>query len=963
VNRARLALGFLVLGASVAALAAQPDVLLEKRTNGQDADSPPGPVVLVGSPIAWTYVVTNSGSRDLTNILVTDDQGVTVTCPSTTLGAGESMTCTASGTAVAGQYANIGTVNAQLPDSSEVSASDPSHYFGQAQVVVTLEKSTNGLDADTPPGPILAVGDPVNWTYVVTNVGTDPLSNILVTDSQGVSVSCPSTTLAAGASMTCTASGVVEPGQYVNVGGVLAMLPDESPAGALDSSHYYGQSLLLEKQTNGLDAEFPPGPTLIPGATVTWTYRVTNPGPATVTGLTVTDDQIGPIVCPQTALASDESVTCSAAGVAQPGQYANVATATAQLPSGGGTVTATDLSHYFGNVLRLEKATNGVDADLPPGPVVAIGSAVSWTYVVTNLSADTLTNVAVVDSQGVTVACPGTTLTAGQSMTCTASDTAVAGQYSNEGVATADHPTLGQISASDFSHYFGQNQVLDFGDASGPFFPTTLAEDGARHLLGSGVYLGACVDSELDGQPTAGADGDDLGVGIFTFGTCATPGDDENGVTFTTQLIAGTTAGIDVVANEACTLSAWIDFNRDGDWIDPNENIFPGGVALAAGVNSLTFGVPASVVEGAAAARFRCTTAGPISFSGEAPDGEVEDYMVALAATPASVSASKTVALLVDQASNGQVDPGDTLAYTVTLVNSGGAIATGVVFTDTPDVNTTLVVGSVTTSAGTVVLGNTAGNTSVQVDVGDLAGGGGTATIVFHVMVNDPLPSGVEVISNQGLVAGDNFASAPTDDPGVPGAADPTVIGLDEPPSVSASKAVALAVDQTGDGHVDPGDTLIYTVVLVNNGGMVATGVVFTDTPDVNTTLVVGSVTTSAGTVVLGNTAGDTSVRVDVGSLAGGGGTATITYRVTVNAPLPEGVHQISNQGLVAGDNFPDTSTDDSATPGGGDPTVIQLDELEGAIPVASTWGLLTLLLLLAALGFRRLASYGNRQM
>ena len=47
-----------------------------------------------------------------------------------------------------------------------------------------------------------------------------------------------------------------------------------------------------------------------------------------------------------------------------------------------------------------------------------------------------------------------------------------------------------------------------------------------------------------------------------------------------------------------------------------------------------------------------------------------------------------------------------------------------------------------------------------------------------------------------------------------------------------------------------------------------------------------------------GNTAGDTSVAVNIGKLAAGG-SVTITYQVTVNGPIAAGTTQISNQGVV----------------------------------------------------------------
>ncbi|HUP47282.1 MAG TPA: hypothetical protein VNA04_00685, partial [Thermoanaerobaculia bacterium] len=336
-------------------------------------------------------------------------------------------------------------------------------------------------------------------------------------------------------------------------------------------------AVTIEKATNGEDADSPPGPIVAVGSSITWTYVVTNSGGRDLTDVAVTDDQGVTVTCPGTTLAAGTSMTCTASGTAVAGQYANIGTVDAN-EAGGGPVTDSDPSHYFGQdtvAVTLVKSTNGDDANVPPGPVVPVGSTVDWTYEVTNVSTDSLTNVAVTDDQGVIVSCPGTTLAPGASMTCTASGIAEAGQYMNIGSVTATHPTLGLVAASDPSHYFGQSEDFDFGDAPDSY-GTTFAADGARHLLGTAVYLGACADAEIDGQPSAGAGGDDNNAGTVTFGTCAVAGDDEDGVAFTSSLTAGQTASVTVVANAPCTLSAWVDFDAGGTF-SSSDNIFPGG--------------------------------------------------------------------------------------------------------------------------------------------------------------------------------------------------------------------------------------------------------------------------------------------------------------------------------------------------------------------------------------------------
>lgn len=104
---------------------------------------------------------------------------------------------------------------------------------------IDIEKWTNGEDADTPTGPNIPVGDPVNWEYIITNIGNVPLTDIVVTDDQGVTVSCPASTLDIDASMTCTASGMAEPGQYANLGTVTAN-GECIPVSDEDLSHYFG---------------------------------------------------------------------------------------------------------------------------------------------------------------------------------------------------------------------------------------------------------------------------------------------------------------------------------------------------------------------------------------------------------------------------------------------------------------------------------------------------------------------------------------------------------------------------------------------------------------------------------------------------------------------------------------------------------------------------------------------------
>lgn len=198
-----------------------PGIVIRKLTNGFDANNPNDsdvPQLAPGAAVTWTYLVTNTGNITFAraSVLVVDSQtGVTPLLNTSSdvksdnlLAPGESWRYTATGTAanldapatpvtrVPGcnpggaaapgnrpTYRNIGTVT--VPGAT---ATDPSHYCNPAQPGITIQKYTNGADADDPNGndvPRLLPGQPVTWTYVITNTGnvTFTVAQVVVTDS------------------------------------------------------------------------------------------------------------------------------------------------------------------------------------------------------------------------------------------------------------------------------------------------------------------------------------------------------------------------------------------------------------------------------------------------------------------------------------------------------------------------------------------------------------------------------------------------------------------------------------------------------------------------------------------------------------------------------------------------------------------------------------------------------------
>jgi len=217
---------------------------------------------------------------------------------------------------------------------------------------IQVTKLTNGILAYQPFDLPVFPGQTITWTYLITNTGNVALTSISLLDDPEGTITCPQTSLALDAGMTCTETGLAAEGAYTNTALVSALF-ETTVVSDTATSHYFGVdgSIDLEKHTNGVDADSAPGIYLSPSDAVTWTYQITNTGNVTLTGVTLDDDDPDIVIsCPPggDTLLGGQAVTCTATGTAVSGGYTNTAVVTGTLPWSMGTVSDLDSSHYFG---------------------------------------------------------------------------------------------------------------------------------------------------------------------------------------------------------------------------------------------------------------------------------------------------------------------------------------------------------------------------------------------------------------------------------------------------------------------------------------------------------------------------------------------------------------------------------------------------------------------------------------
>ncbi len=443
---------------------ATPSLALVKSAN-------PASVTGANKGITYSFAVTNTGNVTIHNLAIADTLTTpagpvpTVSCPTTTLAPGASTTCTATYTTTTADADNGSVKNSATASGTDPKGNPVSSPQSSVTVSIPESASLTMVKSVTPTAPTTA-GQTLNYSFAVTNTGNVTLSLVSIADSlsapasPALTVTCPTTTLAAGASTTCTAPYTVtqadaDHGSVANTATANATDPHGttviSPPSSVTATIAPAASLTVVKTAN---------PTSVgsAGQTVNYSFAVTNTGNVTITAIAIADTLTAPagptptVTCPTTTLAPGASTTCTATYTATQadinnGSIKNSATASGKDPNNT-TVTSPP---SIATVAVSQTAALSLHKTASPATVTAAGQTITYSFAVTNSGNVTINSIAITDTFTApagpvpTITCPTTTLAPGASTTCTATYTATQadidnGSIKNSATATGTGP-------------------------------------------------------------------------------------------------------------------------------------------------------------------------------------------------------------------------------------------------------------------------------------------------------------------------------------------------------------------------------------------------------------------------------------------------------------------------------------------------------------------------------------------
>jgi len=220
------------------------------------------------------------------------------------------------------------------------------------------------------------------------------------------------------------------------------------------------------------------------------------------------------------------------------------------------------------------------------------------------------------------------------------------------------------------------------------------------------------------------------------------------------------------------------------------------------------------------------------------------------------------------------------LVYTITVHNDGLTDATGVVLGEDLTLPAGATIVSVTPSQGSYA---TTTGPDGSWTLGTLAAGG-SATLTVTLTVGSSTAAGTGIISDTASItsATEDLINTANDSASL---------------STDVTRSVDLVISKTDNKTVAlPGDVLSYAVAVNNAGVSDANGVVLTETVPLGTTF--NSAVSTAGWTAQGGGV----YTFNLGTVAGSGNHAPVTFAVTVNSPAVAGQDTIVNTATVLDD-------------------------------------------------------------
>ena len=882
-----------------------------------------------GGGLTYTITVANAGPSAVSDAAVADVFPATFTGASWTCTAGAGANCddpngtgdiattvdldpgssatfTVTGTvdpAATGSLANTATITAPGgvtdPVPGNDSATDADTLTPTADLAIT---KTDGLTSAQPL-------DPVTYTIVVTNAGPSAAPNAVVSDTMPAALVTPTWTCTDGIGGTCdTASGSGDIAATVDLlpGGTVTFTVDATIAGsatgtltnvadvaapagvtdpnsadnsATDTTTITTTAALSISKTDGLTS-------VSAGGSVTYSIVVTNAGPSAVVNATIDDTMPPQLVgatwtCAAAAgsncdsaggsgdisatvdLASGGSATFSVTGTVDAafrGTLSNTATVTAP----AGTIddpsdnTATDTTTVVGVADLQVTKDDGTATAIP-------GGTTTYTVTVTNAGPSRATGATLTDAVPAGATGFGWTCAASIGSTCPANGTgALAALLDLAPGGTATFTIVADIAAAATGTLVNTATVTPPGDTTDP----TPANDSATDTdtLTPATDLSVAKDDGL----TDAVPGQSV---TYTIAVDNAGPSDAVGATVT-DLVPAALSGV----TWTCTVSG------PGSCPAGGSGDIAASVDLPVG-STATFLLTGTIDPAATGTLANTVTVAPGSGATD-PDPSDDSATDTDNLTPtADLSVTKT-----DGATTAI--PGLPITYDVVVSNAGPSFVTGASVGDVFPAALTGATWTCTATAASTCPGGGSGDITATVDLAP----GGSATFTIDAVV-DPAATGT--LSNQATV------TAPL------GVTD-TNAGNDSATDVDTLVPTAdLSVSKTdGLTSAQPGDPIVYTIVVSNAGPSAVADAPFDDPAPAQLTGVAWTCVAGAGANCDGASgSGDISTTVDLDPTA----QVTFTVTATVAGAAAGTITNVATITAPAGSTDPDTGNN-SAT-------------------------------------------------